>query len=606
MDRLCSQVAAAAESVSPSLVAGVLAVAAVAALLLWLLRDVYTTLNIPSIKVPLTSVEAADVLDTPKFDPKAKIDKDVIPCYDPATMHTLGHVPAMSVTEVRSVIQKGKAAQKVWAKSSFAQRRKLLRVLLKFCIESQEDICRVTARDTGKLMTEGVLGEIITTCEKIHWLIDYGEHYLKPEHRRPGILAFFKAPRIEWVPVGVVGAIVPWNWPFHNLLNPVTAAVFAGNAIVVKVSEHASWSAQYHRRVLSAALDAAGAPADLVQVVTGYAEAGNAVVTQGSDKVIFVGSTQVGKKVMAAAANTLTPVVLELGGKDPVVILDDADVKSVVQVAIKAAFLNCGQNCAGGERFFVHNKVLDAFVAGVVSTVARMRQGPPLGHGPADIGCMTMPGLPEKVQELVDDAVAKGAKLLAGGKLPSREGIFYPPTVLLGVRRGMRIWEEEVFGPVMAVIGFDTDDEVVALANDCDFGLGSSVFGGQARARAICERLEAGMTNINDFATTYMCQSLPFGGVKDSGFDRFAGIEGLRGLCHPKSVSEDAVPWLMRSSLPPPWQVPFPDISFVFGTSLVTMFLGPGLLYRVKGLLSLAACFIAPALVKPAAAKKTD
>ena len=212
-----------------------------------------------------------------------------------------------------------------------------------------------------------------------------------------------------------------------------------------------------------------------------------------------------------------------------------------------------------------------------------------------------MPGLPQKVQALVDDAVAKGAKVLVGGKLPDPKitvGQFYPPTVLLGVRRGMKIWEEEVFGPVMIVVPFDTDEEVIALANDCDFGLGSNVFSGsQARARAIAEKLEAGMSSINDFATTYMCQSLPFGGVKQSGFDRFAGVEGLRGLCVPKAVAEDAAPWLMTSTIPPPWQVPVPDISFPFGTSLVTMFYGPGLAYKIKGLFSLAACFIMPSLV---------
>ncbi|KAG1661699.1 hypothetical protein FOA52_002035 [Chlamydomonas sp. UWO 241] len=543
--------------------------------LLWLVRDVYTTLSIPSISVPLTAAEASDTLNGAAYDPSKPVDKDLVPCYDPATMQLLGHVPAMSETEVRAIIKKAKAAQAVWKSSPFSQRRKLLRILLKFVVENQEEICRVTARDTGKVMTEGLLGEIITTCEKIHWLVDHAEKYLQPEHRSPGLLAFFKAPRVEYVPVGVVGAIVPWNWPFHNLLNPVTAAVFTGNAIVIKVSEHASWAAQYHGRVLKAALAAAGAPEDLVQIVTGFGEAGNAIVTGGADKVIFVGSTQIGKKVMAAAAATLTPVVLELGGKDPFIVLDDADVKPVIQVAIKAAFLNSGQNCAGGERFFVHNKVLDQFVEGVVSVVKQMRQGPPLGHGDMDTGSMTMPGLPQKVQGLVDDAVAKGAKLLAGGKLPASTlagtGNFYPPTVLLGIKRGMLIWEEEVFGPVMSIIGFDTDDEVVvAMANDCEFGLGSNVFGGQARARRMCERLEAGMSTINDFATTYMAQSLPsggvktsgymaqslpFGGVKSSGFDRFAGIEGLRGLCHAKAVSEDAVPWLMRSSIPPPWQV---------------------------------------------------
>lgn len=567
----------------------------------WLFKDIYYTLTIPSISVSTTAAESEDLLqDAAKYDPSEQPPKDVVPCYDPATMQLLGHVPAMSDAEVRAVLARAKEASKVWKKSSFGQRRKLLSILLKYIIENQETICRVSARDTGKVIVDAILGEIITTCEKIHWLIKEGERWLKPERRSAGVMSFYKSPRVEYHPVGVVGAIVPWNWPFHNVLNPLIAAIFAGNSIVIKVSEHASWSSGYHSRVISAALAAAGAPKDLVQIVTGYGEAGNAIVTGGADKVIFVGSTMVGKKVMAAAASTLTPVVLELGGKDAFIICEDADVKPIIQVSLKAAFLNSGQNCAGGERFFIHRKVLDAFSGGVVDAVNKMRQGPPLGHGTMDTGAMTMPGLPQKVHALVEDAVAKGAKLLTGGKLPApgQVGQFYPPTVLLGVRRGMKIWEEEVFGPVMSITPFDTDDEAVALANDCDFGLGSNVFSGsQGRARAIAERLEAGMSSINDFATTYMCQSLPFGGVKQSGFDRFAGIEGLRGLCVPKAVAEDSAPWLMTSSIPPPWQLPLPDISFPFGTSLVTMFYGPGLLYKIKGLFSLAACFISPSVM---------
>lgn len=574
-------------------------VAAAAALLLavvYVIFDVLSTMSIPSITVEATKAESEDEIVASVYDPSKPCDKDVIPCYDPANMQLLGYMPAMSAAQVKEMIAKAKEAQQEWKKSSFAQRRKLLKILLKFIIENQETICRVASRDSGKPMVDAILGEVIVTCEKIHWLCNEGEKWLKPEKRSAGIMAFYKSPRVEFHPVGVVGAIVPWNYPFHNVLNPLTAAVFAGNAIVIKVSEYASWSSGYYSRMINAALEAAGAPPNLVQIVTGYGEAGNAVVTQGSDKVIFVGSTVVGKKVMAAAAETLTPVVLELGGKDAFIVCDDANIDSIIQVALKAAYLNSGQNCAGGERFFIHEKVVPKFTDAVVGIVKKMRQGPPLASGQVDAGAMCMPGLAQKIQALVDDAVSKGAKLLAGGKIPETlPGQFYPPTVLLGINKSMKIWEEEVFGPVMSIIPWSTDDEVVGMANDCPFGLGSNVFSGsQSRARALCARMEAGMSSVNDFATTYMCQSLPFGGVKQSGFDRFAGIEGLRGLCVPKAVAEDAVPWLMKSSIPPPWQVPLPDIAFPFGKSLVTMFFGPGLMYKIAGVLGLAQIFIAP------------
>ncbi|GIL81328.1 hypothetical protein Vretifemale_10395 [Volvox reticuliferus] len=577
-----------------------LAVAAVVALgLVYLLKDVIGTLCIPSIKVSPTDNEANDIIDAVKYSPVQPVDKDVVPCYDPSTMQALGFKPAMSAAEVRTRIARAREASKVWRRSSFPQRRKLLRILLKFIVDNMDTICRVSARDSGKPILDAIVGEVVVTCEKIHWLCKEGERYLRPERRSSGIMSFYKAARVEYVPVGVVGAIVPWNYPFHNVLNPLTAALFAGNALVIKVSEHASWSTGYYGRMIEAALEAAGAPADLVQIVTGYGEAGNALVTGGVDKVIFVGSTQVGKLVMRAAAETLTPVVLELGGKDAFIVTEDADLNAVIQISLKAAYLNCGQNCAGGERFFVHDKVYDKFLEEVVPLIRNLRQGNPLGPEPVDCGAMCMPGLAEKVHGLVEDAVARGARLLAGGKLRSAleaGGQFYPPTLLADVRPGMKIWEEEVFGPVMSVVRWSADDEVVELANDCSFGLGSSVFAGsQRRARDIASRLEAGMSAINDFGTTYMCQSLPFGGVKHSGFDRFAGVEGLRGLCVPKAVCEDRFPMLMKSSIPPPWEFPVKSNAVAFGRSLVTMFYGPGLLYKVHGLAALLHCLMFPA-----------
>ena len=402
---------------------------------------------------------------------------------------------------------------------------------------------------------------------------------------------FYKRARVEYVPVGVVGAIVPFNYPFHNVFNPLCAALYSGNAIVIKVSEHASWSVNYYQRIISAGLAAVGAPNDLVQIVTGYGEAGNALVTGGVDKLIFVGSTQVGRKVMAAASETLTPVVLELGGKDAFVVCEDANLDQVVPTALRGAFQSCGQNCAGAERFIVHESIAEEFAQRAAAVANRLRQGSPTGPRTVDCGAMCLPGLADKVQDLVDDAVRRGARCLAGGDIrrAPKTGMFYPPTVLVGVTRGMRIWEEEVFGPVFVVTSFTTDDEAIALCNDCPFGLGSSVFSRrQGRARRMAEKIEAGMSSVNDFATTYMNQSLPFGGVKESGFDRFAGIEGLRGLCVPKAVCEDRFGWLMRTTIPPPLQYPVQDNAFDFVQGIIKMFYGYSLSVRLSGIIALA------------------
>ena len=419
----------------------------------------------------------------------------------------------------------------------------------------------------------------MTTCEKLWWLIDHGEEALKPEKRPSGRMMFYKSARVEFVPLGVVGAIVPWNYPYHNVLNPLSAALFAGNGLVLKVSEHAAWSgAGFVAKIVDAALAAVGAPRDLVKIVAGFGDAGAALVSGGVDHLIFVGSTGVGRAVAAGAAPTLTPVTLELGGKDAFVVCADADLDAALAAGLRGAFQSCGQNCAGAERFIVHASVADEFAERAGAAARAMRQGNPLAEGAAvDSGSMCMPSAVAAVAALVDDAVAKGAKLLAGGSSKAiKSGQFYPPTVLYGVKRGMRLWEEEVFGPVFAIAVARDDDDAVALANDCSFGLGSAVFSrDQARARRIGERLEAGMTSLNDFATTYMCQSLPFGGVKESGYGRFAGVEGLRALTTAKAVAEDAAPLLIRTQIPPLLRYPIPDAGFGFVCGLIRMFYAP-------------------------------
>jgi len=589
--------------------ASTLAALAAAALAAYVAVSVLLAEKVPRIDVALTPEERAGCPGK-KWKPGVS-DKaygagksDRIPCYDPGTLEMLGpDMHAMTAAEVRERIERARVAQKTWAKSSFKQRRLLLKIIQRFVLENQDDICQVSARDSGKPLVDAAFGEILVTLEKIRWLLREGEQWLRPERRSAGMMMFYKSARVEYHPVGVMGAIVPWNYPFHNVFNPLLANVFAGNALVIKVSEYASWSSGYYGRAIEACLDAAGAPRDLVQIVTGYGEAGNALVTGGVGKLVFVGSTGVGRMVMKAAAETLTPVVLELGGKDPFIVLEDADLSQCVPMALRGAFQSCGQNCAGAERFYVHAKVHDKFVERVVAAASKLRQGWALSPGGVDCGAMCMPNQAAYVQGLIDDAVAKGAVVKVGGTMnPDKSaGQFFPPTVIIGVTHAMRIAREEVFGPVLAVTKIHSDDEAVALANDCDFGLGSNVFGSKRRALKVGAQLEAGMTCINDFATTYMAQSLPFGGVKESGFDRFSGVEGLRGCCVPKSVVVDAYPFI-RTDIPPPLQYPVAACAFDFCKALCHMFFGMGFLEQATGLLMLIKAMLLP----PPAPNKKD
>jgi aldehyde dehydrogenase (NAD+) len=354
------------------------------------------------------------------------------------------------------------------------------------------------------------------------------------------------------------------------------SALFAGNAFVGKVSEYSSFYASYYESIVQAGLKELGYSPDLVRFVTGFAETGSALV-ESVDKLTFIGSPGVGKLVMEKASKTLTPVVLELGGKDPAIELDDADMEQVLPIILRGTFQNCGQNCVGVERVVAQTRVYDEILRRTTEVVKQMSQGAtPVGKDDEIkcLGAMTM-GLKQcaNIQDLVTRSVAAGARLVVGGDWTEAKGTFFPPTILADVRPGMPIAEHEVFGPVLVLMKFTTDDEAVALVNSCPYGLGSNVFGSPARAKALGQRLHTGMMNVNDFAINYLCQSLPFGGVKISGFDRFAGIEGLRGCCVLRAETYDRIPGV-KTLVPPILQYPMSTQSFPFAQLLVRVLYG--------------------------------
>ncbi|KAL6990069.1 hypothetical protein U1Q18_015818 [Sarracenia purpurea var. burkii] len=420
-------------------------------------------------------------------------------------MKYLGYFSELKPAEVKEHVAQARKAQKIWAKSSFKQRRQFLRILLKYIIEHQQLICEISSRDTGKTMVDASLGEIMTTCEKITWLLSEGERWLRPEYRSCGRSMLHKTSKVEFYPLGVIGAIVSWNYPFHNIFNPMLAAVFSGNSILIKglervhlgktaaalgntVSEHASWSGCFYIRIIQAALAAVGAPENLVDVITGFAETGQALVSS-VDKVIFVGSPGVGRMIMRNAAETLTPVTLELGGKDAFIVCEDVDIPHVAQIAVRAALQSSGQNCAGAERFYVHQDIYSSFVAEVVKVVKSVTAGPPLA-GKYDMGAICMQEHSEKLQSLVNDALDKGAEIVGRGSVGNiGEGAvdqYFPPTVIVNVNHTMKLLQEEAFGPIMPIMKFSSDEEAIRLANDSKYGLGCAVFfGSQRRAKLI-------------------------------------------------------------------------------------------------------------------------
>ncbi len=477
-----------------------------------------------------------------------------IPCLDPATGEHLGRVPAWSKADVAAAVTRARAAQVRWGATSMRERRRVLGALLERIVESQEEIAAVCVRDSGKTLLDAAMGEIFPVCEKLRYLIAQGERDLASEPRGSGIM-LHKRVRVEWQPLGVIGVICPFNFPFHNVFCPALPALFAGNAVIAKISEHTSYSAELFSRIFSDVLTRFGQSPDLVQLVTGGGETGAALVTSGVDKIFFTGSPENGRRVMAGASETLTPVVLELGGKDPMIVCDDADLDQAVGAAMLGVYTACGQMCVAAERLYVMDGIYDRFVAALADKVRALRQGPPSrdAGGEFDVGATTMARQLEIIETLVADAVKKGARVLAGGKRnASLDGQFFEPTLVVDATHDMRLVREEAFGPVATVIRVRDEEEAVRLANDTAYGLGSSVFTkSAARAERIAAKLSAGMTVVNDYGIAYMVQSAPFGGVRLSGFGRINGREGLRACCNEKTVVTDRLPLHMSMSFYP-------------------------------------------------------
>jgi len=549
----------------------------------------------------MTSAESED--DGVKGDPVTdmtlldKNDKTKLNCFDPSTKQFLGHAENMSTDKVNEILEKAKVAQNEWRKTTFAQRRMVLRTIQKYVVNHVEDICRVSARESGKPKVDAVMGEILTTCEKIRTICEWGEYWLRPNYRPSGPIMMHKNAWVEYVPLGIIVAIAPWNYPFHNSINHVISGLIAGNAVVGKVSEHASWSAAYFGRILRQALVVNGHNPDIVATVTGLAESGAALCTSPLvDKIIFTGSTPIGRKVMESASQNLTPLVLELGGKDVMVLRHDVKVQNVIPFVMRGCFQNSGQNCVGVERVLVYESIHDDFLQQVVPKVKALRQGSPLpssagADGKVDCGSMIMPRQLEIVRALIEDAVEKGATLHCGGKVnPNLNGQFFEPTVLSGVTPKMQIFNEEVFGPVMTVVKVpeDDDEECIRLVNQCEFGLGSSIFTGDDDiGLAIGRQFRTGMLTVNDYASNYLIQSLPFGGIKESGFGRFAGIEGLRALCVERAIVVDKTSFI-RTSIPQVINYPIDMVKgFLFTESLVQLFYNEDIFEKIKGILGL-------------------
>jgi len=488
-----------------------------------------------------------------------------VQCYNPATGKFLGFVNPSTPAAIDRAIAAAEKAQVEWKKTSFDERRAVLRSLLRHVMDNAEQICRVAATDSGKTMVDAQLGETLVTAEKLQWTIRHGEKALLPSRRPTNLLMAHKRNAVVYEPLGVVAALVSWNYPFHNMMGPIISAIFAGNAIVVKVSENTAWSSAYFASIARGALAAHGHDPALVQTVVCWPQtAGHLTSHPKISHITFIGSQAVARHVAASAAKSLTPMVAELGGKDPCIILDSArnDLKRIAETVLRGTFQSSGQNCIGIERVIASGAVYDTLIQMLEPRVNALRLGPQ-----ADVGAMISDASFDRLEELIAEAVSQGARLFAGGKRyvhPDHpKGHYFQPTLLVDVTPEMRIAQHECFAPVLTLLRARSSsaEDMLAIANAPDFGLGASVHGSERdpAMKAIVSGLKAGMVAVNDFGVTYAVQ-LPFGGVAGSGYGRFAGEEGLRGLCNIKSISEDRFGWMgVRTGIPPQMQYPVAD-----------------------------------------------
>ena len=453
---------------------------------------------------------------------------------NPATGEEIGRAPLTMPEEVARAVGRAREAQREWSKRSFRERGRFVMKARRIILSELEEIALLISRETGKPVAEAISMELATTLDLMQYFARKSAGLLSPRRISVGQYALMGRSSYEiYKPLGVVGIVSPWNFPWATPLDEVVMALLAGNAVVLKPSELTPLTGLKIKDVF----DRAGLADGLLQVVTGDGSTGAALVGAGVDKIMFTGSVATGKRVAEAAARYLTPVVLELGGKDPMIVLDDANIQNAARGAVWGAFANSGQSCASVERCYVHESVAERFIAEVVAETKRLRQS--IGTDKtADVGSMTSERQLLTVQKHVDEAIDKGATALTGGdRVPDVAGPFFAPTVLIDVNHDMDIMREETFGPVLPIMTFKTDDEAVRLANDSIYGLTASVWTNNiARGRRVAERIDAGTIMVNEVVYTHGIAQTPWGGVKQSGFGRTHGRAGLLELVSARQI----------------------------------------------------------------------
>jgi acyl-CoA reductase-like NAD-dependent aldehyde dehydrogenase len=481
----------------------------------------------------------ATVEESQTVQPLARTDNgagsagEEISVENPATGEIVATVPDLGADAIAEMAERGRAAQPGWEAFGFEGRGRVLLRAQKWLMDNADQVISTILSETGKTFEDASLAEISYAGNAFGFWAKQAPEYLADERVKSGqLLVKGKKLILRYRPLGLIGVIGPWNYPLTNSFGDCIPALAAGNSVILKPSEITPLTSL----LMAEGLRECGLPEHVLQIATGRGETGAALVEQ-VDMIMFTGSTRTGRKVAQAAARRLIPASLELGGKDPMLVLSDADLERAANFATYYSMQNAGQTCISVERVYVEEPVYDEFVAKVSEKVRALRVGAPHGPGSVEVGAITFPPQLETIKDHVADAVKKGARVLAGGQEVPGAGRFFEPTVLVDVDHSMKIMTEETFGPTLPIMKVADSEEAVRLANDSPYGLGSSVFTRDTeRGEQIARRLETGAANVNDAMINYTVLELPMGGAKASGLGSRHGAGGIRKYCSQQAI----------------------------------------------------------------------
>jgi len=445
---------------------------------------------------------------------------ETLPFINPATSEQFGEVTTATLADISSARQEMAAAAKIWAAKPLAERVRILRKFQGVMIDELDEMTAVMNQDNGKSRQDALV-EAFVTADLMTQYTKNAPRWLRRRRVSPG-LQIFKRCYVERKPYGVVAVISPWNYPFVLLVPPIFSALLAGNTVIAKPSEVTAATGVMVENLFKRVPELA----PFVRFVHGDGRVGAALVESKPDLIYLTGSTATGKKIMHTAAENLTPVIFELGSKDPMLVLEDANIQQAAKWGVWGAFYNSGQACISVERVYVVESVYEQFVEAVLAEVGRVQVGySPEINSKFDFGPITFQRQVEIIEDHVQDALAKGAKVLYGGKW---DGLFMQPTVITNVDHTMKLMLDETFGPIMPIMKVQDETHAIQLANHSYMGLGASVWSQDvSRAERVAHQLETGSVNINDTITHFAIPTLPFGGVKQSGNGRAHGEEDL-------------------------------------------------------------------------------